>query len=249
MMSGRGIFITGTDTGVGKTLVAAGLVRALRARGLDAGAMKPVASGGHRTSRGLVSEDAEFLQRASGLSDPLELINPLCLELPLAPSVAAELAGVKIDLRKVREAYEILQKRHRFLVVEGVGGLLVPIWGKYLVADLAQEMGLPLAIVSRPGLGTINHTLLTILAARSYNLEIRGFIINGHREEEAGLAERTNPAQIERLGQIPLLGILPYDPEVEESAGSLGRIPQWIEEHVRLEEILREDEDRFHRQS
>lgn len=246
-MSGRGIFITGTDTGVGKTLVAAGLVRALRARGLDAGAMKPVASGGRRTPQGLISEDAELLQKAGGLSDPLEIINPLCLELPLAPSVAAELSGVEIHLGKIREAYETLRRQHRFLVVEGVGGLLVPIRGEYLVADLAREMGLPLVIVSRPGLGTINHTLLTIAAARSHGLEIRGFIINGFREEEAGLAERTSPAQIEKLGQVPLLGVLPFDPEVDGSAGSFGRIPQWIEERVRLEEILRQDENRLHR--
>lgn len=238
-MSGRGIFITGTDTGVGKTLVAASLVRALRARGLDAGAMKPVASGGIRTPRGLVSEDAEILQRSGGLSDPLKLINPLCLELPLAPSVAAELAGVEIDLGEVREAYEALQRRHELLVVEGVGGLLVPIRGEYLVADMAQEMGLPLVIVARPGLGTINHTLLTIAVARSYDLEIRGFIINGFREDAAGLAERTNPAQIERLGKVPLLGILPYDPEVDGATDRLGALPRWVEERVRLGELLR----------
>ena len=238
-MPGRGIFVTGTDTEVGKTVVAAGLVRVLRSRGLDAGAMKPVASGGNRTPQGIVSEDAEFLQRAGALSDPLELINPICLELPLAPSVAAELAEAEIDLGKIREAYDILRKKHDFLIVEGVGGFMVPILREYNVADLVREMGLPILIVARPGLGTINHTLLTIAVARNYGLETKGFIINGYREKEAGLAEKTNPAVIEKLGKVPLMGILPYDPEVDVSAGKLGRIPQWIEERIRLEEFLR----------
>lgn len=238
-MSARGLFITGTDTGVGKTIVAAGLVRALRVRGVEAGAMKPVASGGRRTTQGLVSEDAELLQKAYAPADPLELINPLCLELPLAPGVAAELAGKKIEMEGVWKAYETLRRRHSFLVVEGVGGLMVPIWEEYLVIDLAREMGFPLLIVARPGLGTINHTLLTIAAARDYGLKIKGFLINGYREEEAGLAERTNPAQIEKLGKVPLLGVLPYDPEVDGPAGRLGRIPQWIEERINLEELLR----------
>ena len=166
----RSFFVTGTDTGVGKTFVAAGIVRALRRRGIDVGVMKPVASG---VVRG-VSRDAVLLKEAAGVRDSLQFINPIGLEPPLAPSVAARVSKSPIDLRRVWFAYGTLAARHDCMVVEGVGGLMVPIKDRYPVAAMAKALGLPIVIVTRPTLGTINHTALTVHAARSHGLEVIG---------------------------------------------------------------------------
>jgi dethiobiotin synthetase len=124
--------------------------------------------------------------------------------------VAAELEGAEIDLGKVWRAFEALQRRHEFLVVEGVGGLLVPLGKDFFVADMAKRMGLPLVIVARPGLGTINHTLLTVEAAWRRGLDLLGVVINGYDERTAGVAERTNPREIERRARVPVLGTVPW---------------------------------------
>ena len=205
-----GLFITGTDTGVGKTIVTAIIAQAMRCRGLRVGVMKPIATGGRWENGRLVSTDAEYLLKALASEDDLELINPICMELSLAPLVAAELSGVELDLGRVWQAYEILGARYEFLILEGIGGLMVPIKKGYLVADLAKHFGLPLIIVARPGLGTINHTLLTIQGARDYDLPIKGFIFSDSTENERGLAELTNAHIIEEITQVPFLGHIPF---------------------------------------
>lgn len=206
----RAVLVTGTDTGVGKTIVAAGLAAALARRGLDAGVMKPIATGGvHRRGR-LVSADAEFLRRAAGVRDPLEWINPVCLEPPLAPSVASRLTRRPVDLRAVGKAFRILASTHDRLVVEGIGGLLTPLRERFTVAHLARRLGLPLIIVARPTLGTINHTALTVLAARTLGLNVLGLVVNHHARFPIGAAERTNPAVLESETAVPLLGEVPF---------------------------------------
>jgi len=199
-------FVTGTDTGVGKTHVAANLVRALRRRRIDAGAMKPVATGAVRG----VSEDALVLWAAVERSDPLDLINPVCLRPPLAPSVAARVARKPIDLRRIWSAYRRLSSRHECMVVEGVGGLLVPILDRYPVARMAKRLGLPLVVVTRPTLGTINHTALTVQAAKSFGLEVLGLIINHHQDFRIGPAERTCRQALETECGVPVLGEVRY---------------------------------------
>ncbi len=198
----RSIFVTGTDTGVGKTHVAAGIARALRRRGVDAGVMKPVASG--------PSDDAAILKRAAGVDDSPGLINPVHLRLPLAPSVAARVSGTRVDLRRVWRAFRTLSSRHECMVVEGVGGLLVPILDRYPVAKMAKRLGLPLVIVTRPTLGTINHTALTVLAARSFGLKVLGLVINHHEKFRIGPAERTNREALEIECGVPVLGEVPF---------------------------------------
>lgn len=204
------ILITGTDTGVGKTLVSAGLAAELRRRGVDVGVMKPFATGGRSVQGRLVSDDALFLRSAAGVDDPLDLINPSCLKPPLAPSMAAEVSGAKIDLGKVRAAYRTLARKHRTLIVEGVGGLLVPLLRGLTVADFAKKLQLPLVIVTRPALGTLNHTALTVLAARSHGLKVLGLVVNAAQPGRKGLAERLNPAALELFIRLPVLGELPY---------------------------------------
>jgi dethiobiotin synthetase len=204
------LLVTGTDTGVGKTLVTGGLAAELARRGVPVGVMKPFATGARKVRGRLVSEDAQFLKSASGVEDPLDLINPICLKPPLAPSMAAEVSRSRIDLKKVWSAYNTLCARHSTLLVEGVGGLLVPLLTRLTVADLAQKMRLPLLIVTRPSLGTLNHTAMTVHVARSYGLRLLGLVINAAQPGRKGLAERLNPAALELLTRIPVLGEVPY---------------------------------------
>ncbi|MBU1743047.1 MAG: dethiobiotin synthase, partial [Proteobacteria bacterium] len=152
------LFVTGTDTGVGKTVVCAALVSALKGRGIEAGYMKPLASGCLRQGGELVSTDAEFVRSFCGLDDPPELICPVRLEAPLAPLAAARAQGAAIDLRPVYAAWRRLKQQKDILVVEGVGGLLVPISDTLSVASLVSDWGVPCLVVARSSLGTINHT-------------------------------------------------------------------------------------------
>ncbi len=235
----RGIFITGTDTEIGKTVIAGGLVAALKTAGTDVGVMKPIATGGISLPpcRGgvegrLVSEDALFLKRAAQVDDDLDLINPICLRHPLAPSVAAEIEGVSIDLRRIDTAFDQLCRKHEFMVVEGVGGIAAPICGEMLVANLAQRFRLPLLIVARPNLGTINHTVLTVAFARSFNLELRGIVLNGLQSESKGLAEETNPKEISRLTHLPILGIVPFDERLQQESPDSTFLSRFIGEYI-----------------
>lgn len=221
--------MTGTDTGVGKTVVAGGLAAALRAWRLDVGVMKPVQSGGR-------PGDAAFLRRAAGVEDPLDLINPCCFDLPLAPAIAADLGPGSVDLSAILEAFWELGRRHDFLVVEGIGGLLVPLGEGLYVADLILAMGLPALVVARPGLGTLNHTLLTIRQAQSAGVRVLGTIINGY-PLEPDLAARTNPPAIERFSGLPVLGLLPQLPE-GILAGSLEALGETMARFIRLEAVL-----------
>ena len=205
-----GIFITGTDTGVGKTYVAAGFAAALRKRGKHPGVMKPVETGCRIRAGKLVPKDALRLMQASGVRDALGLVNPYRFRTSLAPFVAAEIEGGTIEPQKIIQAYRTLSRRHDFMIVEGAGGIMVPLSEKYLYRDLAREMNLPVVIVARPGLGTINHTLLTITALREQGVSIAGVVFNYTQDQHIGLAEETNPVIINTLAGINILGTVPY---------------------------------------
>jgi dethiobiotin synthetase len=196
-------FITGTDTGVGKTYVAALLLAELRRRGWPAAAMKPIACGADGRN------DARAYRRLMNDEVSLDRLNPVYLRHPLAPSVAARLAHRTIHLRQIHFAFRLLTSDFRPVLVEGAGGLLVPVRRDYFIADLARDLDLPLLIIARLGLGTLNHTLLTVRQAQATGLRVRGVILNdltGRR----GLAERTNPAELAALLDVPLLGVVPY---------------------------------------
>jgi dethiobiotin synthetase len=173
-MTARGVFVTGTDTGVGKTLVACALVRGLRSRGLDVGVMKPVETGVGAAG----PLDARALREAAGVQDPLDLVCPYAFALPAAPTVAAAAEGRGIELEGIRRAFATLASRHGCMVVEGAGGLLVPLADGVSMADLARALGLPLLVVARASLGTINHTLLTLEVARARALRVAGVVIS-----------------------------------------------------------------------
>jgi dethiobiotin synthetase len=215
----RGVFITGTDTDVGKTWVAAGLTAALRQRGFKAVYFKPVQSGCPEAEGRLIPTDADFARTLAGLTEPLEVLTPIVLGLPLAPGVAAAQAGVKIDLGRIAAALEDLAGRYEFLVVEGAGGLYVPLVGThFLVLDLIRWLGLPLAVVAKSGLGTINHTVLSVKAAQAAGITVAGVILNRY-PEKPGLAAATNPGIIEALTGVPILGRLPEVPDPESPVG------------------------------
>lgn len=206
----KGIFITGTDTGVGKTFVTAGLLRAFNKMGFTVCPMKPVETGCGTFNGRLVPADALKLVSANEADEPLKLINPYRFKQPLAPAVAAELEGAVIRKQDILSAYKKLSKKYDITIVEGAGGIMVPVFRKYLFLDLIKDLNLPLIIVARPGLGTINHTLLTIEAARNRGLRILGVIINHSAKIKNDLSVRNNPDVIEKLGGIPLLGIVQY---------------------------------------
>lgn len=225
----KGVFVTATDTGAGKTAVTAGIAALLRRRGVDVGVFKPVSSGG--------TADARLLAKAAGVSDALELINPVRLEAPLSPNVAAELEGRQVPLEPIDDAYSRLTQLHEFVLVEGVGGLLVPIRDDFLVADLARRLNLPLLVVARAALGTINHTMLTLEAADRRNQEIIGVVYNTTGPGDPRAA-RTGPDVICRLSGVRSLGIVPFDSSVDVDAGNPGCLPDLIERHVDLDGVF-----------
>jgi dethiobiotin synthetase len=225
----RAFLVTGTDTGVGKTVVTGGIAAALARRGLDVGVMKPFASGARRVGGALVSDDARFLRRAAGVRDSLDLINPVCLRPPLAPEMAAEVAKKSIRPGAVWSAWRELRSRHSTMIVEGVGGLLVPLFTGFTVAHLARRWKLPIVVVTRPSLGTLNHTALTVHAARSFGLRVAGLVINSSDRARRGLAERLNPDALRRLTRVPILGVVPHlgsDPAAALSHPAFGRIAE-----------------------
>jgi dethiobiotin synthetase len=209
-MMSRGIFITGTDTGVGKTYVAAGIAAELRRRRVAVGVMKPAETGCPRRNNRMVPRDAIRLMKAAGVRDPLSLVNPYRFQKPLAPSVAADLAGKKIDPDKIITAYKKLSRRHEFMIIEGAGGIMVPLSENYLFLELARELGLPVMVVARPVLGAINHTLLTISALRERGTVIAGVVINYAEGRKGGLAAKTSPGVIESISGTGILGIVPH---------------------------------------
>ncbi|MBI5415609.1 MAG: adenosylmethionine--8-amino-7-oxononanoate transaminase [Candidatus Omnitrophica bacterium] len=205
----KGIFITGTDTGVGKTIATLVLGTLLQKQGYNVGVMKPVQCGG---------DDAVFLKKSLRLSDPLAGINPCFARAPLSPHLAFQRAKHKIDVKKIFTAYERLKQKHDILLVEGAGGLMVPLLDDYFVADLVRDLDLELVIVARSGLGTINHTLLTIRQARDQGITVRGVLFSeASRRKQGtpratllGLPEKTNPDVIRRLGNVSVLGTIPW---------------------------------------
>lgn len=234
----RGFIVTGTDTEVGKTVVAAGLAAVLRERGRDVGVMKPIASGCVRRREGLVSEDAEFLSEAADAAETLEEICPVRLAEPLAPTVAAARAGTEIGLAPIWRAWRRLRAAHDVMLVEGIGGILCPVTPEKLLADVLPEFALPLLIVARSGLGTINHTMLTVEAARARGLAIAGIIINRYNADALGLAEMTNPDEIQRVTGENVLALVPTDATTDPSRGIVGEGVLAALRRVPLERLL-----------
>jgi dethiobiotin synthetase len=233
----EGIFITGTDTGVGKTLIAAGLVAALKEQGIDVGVMKPLESGAPSFGSAPIPRDAVYLKEIAGVRDELDLINPYCFKAPLAPGVAAAEEGVEVDLQRIRVRYEELTARHPFMVVEGAGGILVPVAQGVLLPELIKLLDLPLLLVARSSLGTINHTLLSLYYCQQEGLEVRGVIMS-KSTPEADPAEASNAQVIAECSAVPLLGTFPYLKDYAGVKANRAFLSQMFTEHIDMEQLL-----------
>ena len=206
----KSLFITGTDTGIGKTVISMGLCAFLSLRrGMNVGVMKPFESGLTKGDREAGSRDAVLLREASGSTDALKEINPYTFEAPLAPEVAAETEHRVIDIDGIDRTYRDLLRKHDVLVIEGAGGVMVPIKKDFFYVDLIRQWNVPTVIVSRLGLGTINHTLLTSRYLESQGISIVGVILNDV-SNEADIASQTNPGVLKQYLRVPLLGVFPH---------------------------------------
>jgi dethiobiotin synthetase len=201
----RGLFVTGTDTGVGKTILSAALVAAIAAEGEPVQAYKPVVSGLDEPPASAWPQDHELLAAMAGMAP--EEVTPLRYGPGLSPHLAASLAGERIDPARLIEHAHALA-RTGTLIVEGIGGLLVPLSEDFTVRDLAVELGLPLLIAARPGLGTINHTLLTLQAARAAKLDVRAVVFTPWPAHPSPM-ELSNRGTIERMGKVEVAGLAP----------------------------------------
>jgi dethiobiotin synthetase len=213
----KGFFVTGTDTGVGKTIITAALILALRRLGFKTGGMKPIETGCLQEGKTLIPSDGMFIKTITRMEESFDYTSPCRFLNPLAPLAAAEREKIPIDLEKIRKAYTALSEHYDALIIEGIGGLLVPITGDYFVSNLAREFGFPIIVVSKPGLGTINHTMLTVNYAVKEGLTVAGIIINYNHPPEGTLAEKTNPDIIKKISPVPLIGIFPHLENLERS--------------------------------
>jgi dethiobiotin synthetase len=223
----KGIFITGTDTGVGKTLVACGIARLLKSWGVSVGVMKPIATGNREDAKQLLAaisphppfghllpqgeKEVPSPLRGRGRSEALgegelDIVNPQYFKAPLAPSVAAKLEGREVDSESIYKAYWHLSKKYEVMVVEGIGGVKVPLGESTYIVDLIEALRLPVLVVSRGTLGTLNHTLLTLDALAQEKIPVIGVLFNGGTGKT--LAEKTNPEVLQDHTTVQVLGSL-----------------------------------------
>lgn len=219
----NGFFVTGTDTGVGKTIISCGLAAVLKEKKVDVGVFKPLLSG---ISRNHPESDTSLLKQMSQTSLSYEDITPFAFKEPLAPYVAAKLEGKVVDIEDVLRCWERIRERHEYFIVEGAGGISVPLGENFLVSDLIKALQLPIVIVARPNLGTVNHIFLTVQYAKSMGLTIAGIVINGISDHPDS-AEKTNPKLIEELCDVPILGITPKLKEITKES-----IQKMVKDHI-----------------
>lgn len=215
----KGIFVTGTDTGVGKTIVTASIAWNIAQAGKFVGVMKPVQTGT------VVSgpTDIEFVQKALGPESSLEISCPYTFPDPISPLVASMISGERIYIDRIKDSFKKLSAANDTVIVEGAGGILVPILEDYFMSDLALDLGLPLIVVSRPDLGTINHTLLTLEYAKKKGIEVMGIVISNF-PWDPGIPEQTNPELLLSLTGENILGVLPNDFSISVEKGEIGKL-------------------------
>jgi len=224
----RGIFITGTGTGVGKTVVAAAVLRAARGAGIDAVPLKPVQTGAVEGPDGLRAPDVEFALSAAGLDTPPDdvgLMAPFLYKPACSPHLAGRLAGEPLKVEAVRACAEKLLTRHDALLVEGAGGVMVPLNESATMLDLMCALSMPVLVVALDSLGTINHTLLTLAALRQAGLEVLGVVFNQPERPADGdeFIRRDNPETIARFSGAAVLGQLPHAADL-----AAGNTDSWV---------------------
>lgn len=245
-----GLFVTGTDTAVGKTVVTCAVAWWLRQRGHGVGVCKPFATGCRREREGLVNEDAEALSYFADYRQPLEVINPIRYAPPLAPAVAARETKEPIDFQRLRRCLGLIDESCDAMLVEGVGGLLVPIDESHTVLDVIKELGYPVLVVTRAGLGTLNHTAMTVRLLKQARCRIAGLIINNYPSpassailENTGPCRddpsvSTNPHWLHEMTGVPILAMVPRC-AAQDLAPEQGRMPAIIHESIAGTDWLR----------
>ena len=233
----KGIFIIGTDTEVGKTLVSAGLMHLLLRNKYKAAYFKPVASGEIMLNGAYQSIDASFVKTVSGFAEEPKNITPFCFKNAVAPHFAARLEGRSIDLAIIKDTLQYLKNSYEIIITEGVGGLAVPLYDQgFMQHDLIRELGFPCLLVARTGLGTINHTLLTLRFAQSAGLTIKGIVLNGNGQTPV---EIDNIETIRKLSGIPAIFTLPALAGVDTEKLQPGNIADVFEKNIDIKKIIR----------
>ena len=204
----KSYFITGTDTGVGKTHITATLAACIKKLGIDVGVMKPVATG-LQQKNGFKSSDVSLLCHASGVDDSEDLVNPIFMPIPSSPYDASKILNIVFNKELIFEKFEKLKQKHKMLLVEGIGGIMTPLSQDYFVADMIKEMQLETIIVTRSTLGTLNHTMMTVSTCNDYAIPIKGIIINNY-DEKGDTAEKNSPSTIHEITKVPILGTIPF---------------------------------------
>ena len=214
----KSLFITGTDTDVGKTYITAGLAVALRKMDVDVGVMKPFAAGSAQ-KKGYKSEDIEILSRAAQVNDPENLVNPQFFSIPASRYTACKKLKTKPKVSTILSSFKKLSKLHDMLLVEGMGGIMTPILKNYYITNLIKEMKIPTVIVTRSKIGTVNHTLMTVKMCEKYKIPIKGIIINNFNK---GYPIKDLTRDLENLTGVHVLGSIPFIKDM--SNASLSRI-------------------------
>jgi len=223
---GKCIFVTGTDTDVGKTVIVACLAASLKKAGKRVAVYKPVHCG-DLLEGNIKSPDLALVKELSNISEQ-DLFNDFSFSLASSPHLAAEHDKTKVDIQTIKDRTKSLQKSYDIVIIEGAGGLIVPLTRTYTILDLIKELSVPVVIVSRAGLGTINHTSLTINVLKSKNIPILGVILNYFK---GGIIEEDNKKIISALNNVPIIGVLPFSKNIKDLAKD-------FEKYVDMEKIL-----------
>jgi len=228
----KAYFITGTDTGVGKTSITAGLAGSMRKLGVDVGVMKPIATG-YPNKTGFKSSDVAKLVEAASVKDPENLINPVFLPLPTSPYDATKLLELSVDMPLIFEQFKKLLSLHEIVLVEGIGGIMTPIAKNFFVADMIKKMDIEVIIVTRATIGTLNHTVMTCKMCKDYGIKIRGLVINNF-DEKGTPAEKNAPVTLYELTGVPILGTIPFIRDLN----SIEKIIESVEKNIDVSSLI-----------
>ncbi|MDF2566398.1 MAG: Dethiobiotin synthetase [Massilibacillus sp.] len=225
----HGLFITATDTDIGKTMITGAIAAALKERGIHVGVFKPLASGAICNSEGnLVSEDASFLMKAAGIPETLRSeVNAVSRE-----------SGIKIDIEDIIDDVKKNAEKYDMVLIEGVGGITAPLWQNYLLADMMKAFALPAVIVSKPRLGAINHTVLTYEYAKQRGIELNGVILNRWEADSAGVLEESNIEYIEAMTGLPIVGKFPLTKHIDVNKNCTYNLAEVAEKNIKIDQIL-----------
>lgn len=236
----KGLFITATDTNVGKTMITGAIAAACKENGIKIGVFKPLASGGVFNETGaLVSEDANFLMKAANIGEEKRFeVNEVCLGPAMTPAVAAKITGKSIDMEKIALHIEERSKQYDLVLVEGVGGLAAPLWQDYCVSDFIKRLGLSALLVGDAGLGSINHTVLSAAYAKQHDIELQGIILNRWDDEADEVLNETNADYIERFTQLPIWGRMPIMKKISVEKNCTENLAQMAKQYLAIEKII-----------